>query len=326
MGATRRAIREGARLTKEGKLGDIDEKGITEQWPDYTTEDKYSWRYSSRRAAAWGESCWREREVWSEDTGAASAARLRAMRPTREWLRGAVLSANSGHPCAALVAVLVGAWWAAPLVRIITPAGAADHSDEADISEQNLDGDDDDSDDHDDKLRDDESALDSGHHDDGGGFADDGDAGLDTRMGERGFRRTPAAEAASGEDGDGGEEGTVWSANPAQCPSCGATSSALDVHVICGAVHGERPCAGAGGRCSGIPVIRQEFQRRAKELFDLAGCDERLASTPAGTHKYLALLLGGSRGIPGALAFDLADAFDETWGRWSQEQRLDGKS
>ena len=101
---------------------------------------------------------------------------------------------------------------------------------------------------------------------------------------------------------------------------------ALDIHVIYGAVHGELPCACAGGRCSGIPAIRQEFQRRATKLFELTGCDVRLASTPAGTHKYLALLLGGARGTPGALATELADAFEETWGRWSHEQRLDGKS
>jgi hypothetical protein len=330
MGATRRAIQEGARLTEEGMLDDGDKKVITEQWPDYTTEDKISWRSSSRRAASWGESSWREREVWSEDTGAASAALLRAMRPTREWLRWAVLSANSGHPRAVLVAVLVGAWWAAPLVRLITPAGAVDRGDEEKDTELDPGGDDNDDDsdseDSDDDSRDDDSAIDNDHHDDGSGFADDGDAHLDTRAGDRGFGRAPAATAATGDDGDGGDGGTVWSADPAHCPACGLTSTALDVHVICGAVHGERPCAGVGGRCSGIPAVRGEFQRRVKELFDLAGCNERLTSTPAGTHKYLALLLGGARGIPGVLSAELADAFEETWGRWSQKQRLDGKS
>jgi len=42
-------------------------------------------------------------------------------------------------------------------------------------------------------------------------------------------------------------------------------------------------------------------------------------STPAGTHKYLAMLLGGARGIPPSLAAELADAFDNTWGFWSHD-------
>ena len=99
------------------------------------TNDKSSWRYSCRRAAAWGESSWRNREVWSDETGTPSAALLCAMRPTRKWLRGVVLSANSGHQRATLVALLVGAWWAAPLVRLITPVGAAARSDEEEAAE-----------------------------------------------------------------------------------------------------------------------------------------------------------------------------------------------
>jgi len=34
---------------------------------------------------------------------------------------------------------------------------------------------------------------------------------------------------------------------------------------------GERPCAGAGGRCTGIPAVRSDYHRRATELFGLAG-------------------------------------------------------
>jgi hypothetical protein len=321
MGATRRAILEGARLTVEGEFGD-DEMGITEDWPDYLTDDKLSWRYSCRRAAAWDESSWRNREVWSDETGTQSAALLRAMKPTRKWLRGVVLSANSGHPRAALVALLVGAWWAAPLVRLITPVVRGE---EDEVPEPTPIDDDDDDDDEDlDKFRDDDGALDGGYHDDGGGFADDGDARLDERANERGFGREPSAAAASGVAGDGGDGDTAWSANPACCPSCGATSTALDVHVICGAVRGEPPCACTGGRCSGIPSVRTEFKRRATELFGLSGCDEWLANTPAGTHEYLAMLLGGARGLPIELAADLALAFDETWGFWSRDQRMAG--
>jgi hypothetical protein len=108
MGATQRAILEGARFTMEGELSHGSSPGITEHWPDYTTQDKIGWRGSSRRAAAWDESCWRVREVWSDDTGARSARLLRTMRTTREWLRWTVLGANSGRERVALVALLVG--------------------------------------------------------------------------------------------------------------------------------------------------------------------------------------------------------------------------
>ena len=37
MGVTQRAILEGARLTTEVELGDEDETGIVEHWPDYLT-------------------------------------------------------------------------------------------------------------------------------------------------------------------------------------------------------------------------------------------------------------------------------------------------
>ena len=80
----------------------------------------------------------------------------------------------------------------------------------------------------------------------------------------------------------------------------------------------------AGGRCTGIPAVRSEFLRRITELFAIAGCGEQLAYTPVGTHAYLALILGGARGLPPALAAELAVAFDETWGAWSHDQRLGG--
>ena len=169
-----------------------------------------------------------------------------------------------------------------------------------------------------------EGTLDGGYHDDDGGYADDGDANLDTSEGERGFGPAPSAAASSGVDGDGGDGDISWVASSAQCPACGATSAALDVHVICGTVHGERPCGCAGGWCAGIPAVRSEFRRRYTELFKLAGGAECLESTPAGTHEYLALILGGARGTPPALSAELAVAFDETWGDWSHEQRLRG--
>ena len=59
-------------------------------------------------------------------------------------------------------------------------------------------------------------------------------------------------------------------------------------------------------------------------LFGRAGLGELLASTEVGTHKHLALLLGGARGLPPALSAELAGAFDETWGYWSHDQRLSG--
>ena len=51
-GATRRAILEGARLTKAGELGNEDQPGVTEYWPDYRNVDKKGWRFLCRRAAA----------------------------------------------------------------------------------------------------------------------------------------------------------------------------------------------------------------------------------------------------------------------------------
>ena len=59
-------------------------------------------------------------------------------------------------------------------------------------------------------------------------------------------------------------------------------------------------------------------------MFEIAGYGWSLANTPAGTHKYLAILLGGARGLPFLLAAELADAFDETWGFWSSDQRRTG--
>ena len=324
MGATRRAISEGARLSEEGGRDVEDEFGITAHWPDYLAIGKSSWRFFCRRAAAWDESSWRNREVWDAETGAKSATLLRAIRPTREWLSSVVLRANSGHPRAALVALLVGAWWAAPLVRLVTPAVAAargvdEVAEEASyVDDSDSDGDSDDGD-----SRDGGGALDGGYHDDDSGFADDGDASLDARPGERGFAHAPSGARASGVPGDGSDSVT-WSAAPARCPCCGETSAALDVHVIYGAARGEQPCAGTGGRCVEIPAVRAEYLRRTKELFGRAGLGELLASTEVGTHKHLALLLGGARGLPPALSAELAGAFDETWGYWSHDQRLSG--
>ena len=70
--------------------------------------------------------------------------------------------------------------------------------------------------------------------------------------------------------------------------------------------------------------MRAEFQWRLLELFEIAGCGGALANTPIGTHKYLAMLLGGARGLPFLLAAELADTFHETWGFWSSDQRLTG--
>ena len=74
----------------------------------------------------------------------------------------------------------------------------------------------------------------------------------------------------------------------------------------------------------GRPAVRAKFQWRLLELFKIMGCGGALANTPIGTHKYLAMLLGGARGLPILLAAELADTFDEKWGFWSSDQRLTG--
>ena len=326
---TRRAILEGARLTKAGELGNEDQPGVTEYWPDYRNVDKQGWRFLCRRAAAWDESCWRAREVWSTATGAKSAALLRAMRPTRSWLRRVILNANSGHERAALAALLVGAWWAAPLVRLITPAAAeardaGEDEEPTEVHGAATDENDDDEGDHSAVSTDNKDNDLDGGHDDDGGLADDGDAHLDGHATERGFGQATSASAASGAEGDGGDGSAEWSATNACCPACNATSSALDVHVICGAVHGEAPCGSISGRCTGAPATRAEFLRRTNELFELWSCSAWLASAPTGTHMQLATLLGGVRGLPPGLSDDIAAVFDETWGEWSHEQRVGG--
>ena len=70
--------------------------------------------------------------------------------------------------------------------------------------------------------------------------------------------------------------------------------------------------------------MRTEFLRRTSELYAGAGCTELLQSSSPGSHRHLALLLGGTRGVPLELALEVATAFDETWGEWSSEQRLAG--
>ena len=64
-------------------------------------------------------------------------------------------------------------------MRLITPAGAVYHDETAEA-------DFDDRCDYHDETRDDDGVFDGGYYDDGGGFVDDGDAGLISRAGERG--------------------------------------------------------------------------------------------------------------------------------------------
>ena len=231
-----------------------------------------------------------------------------------------MLRGNSGHERAALVALLVGAWWAAPLVEIITHGDTPNTEDEAKKLEEE-EGDDD-------ELEDDvrgNETMDGHYHDDQDELADDGDYYLDSRADERGFGRTPTGATATGVHGDGGE-GLGWRRRHARCPACDATSAALDVHVVGGFVRGEAPCPGRGGRCSGAPEVRAEFLRRISALYANAGRAKLLQSSTPGTHRHLALLLGGARGVPLELALDISTAFDETWGGWSREQRLNGAS
>ena len=87
-GGTRDAIADATQMSSEGLLGDEDKPGITAHWPDCLSVGKSSWRLLCRHAVAWHESCWRQRKLWNEETGTASAALLRAMQPTRafQWL------------------------------------------------------------------------------------------------------------------------------------------------------------------------------------------------------------------------------------------------
>ena len=264
--------------------------------PGVTT--RAEWRLWAARVANGCGADWRRGALWQ--SSAPTGALLRAMRPSHGWLRTAARHAAASHARLALVALLCGAWWAAMESRVPPTAVAARHV-AADAALAGGAGGD--------EASDESASSDSGTDDDD----DDG--------GAAGIPGGAGGGSGGGGDGGGGAAAATprpWGAASWQeprCGACGARSSALPVHLVCGVVPGEPPCPAAR-------ATRRAFLGGAWRALGRAGCAREYERTGGiGTYETLALLVGGRRGLPRDLALELAANFAATWGAWSAAER-----
>jgi hypothetical protein len=102
----------------------------------------------------------------------------------------------------------------------------------------------------------------------------------------------------------------------AVCGACGQKSAALPVHFVAGKYLAEPACLGAiAERTTMVTgVINLCRQHRRPDLL------EATSTTPF-TYDVLSLATGARRGLPAALAADLAQNFADAWGEWSIPRR-----
>ena len=284
-------------------------------WPDPDIETKAQFRSRCRRAMWAAEDRHFDAEVWNMGDGAgngvarrASARLLRAMNPTVRWLDAEVLDARASKGRLSFVACVAGSAWFGSCVS--RRGRSYTHAQEPGVSASQA------------EVEADE--FEAG--DDEGGDREDRGPRFDADD-ERDAARVPRR---GGDDGAGhaagraawaGTVGTVGASEIAAteearfvCSLCGQLTVAPDVHAICGHYRGEAPCGGAQAGLT-PPAARAEFLRETDE------CWARHAGAPVpglrGTYAELAARVGGARGIPPALAADLARAYERTWGRWA---------
>ena len=300
---------------------------------------------------------WRGETLWAP-TGVASGALLRAARPTRAWLKGAILEAPASHGRAALAGLLSGAWCFACRSRVPSTSIAAGtgvyygiEEETRDAAHQGGDGSVDRACEEGDMYSGDAVGAWREHAEeevDRGEFSDDEDGDLEYSEGAGDVEADVNGGEEEGGDGDADREEDFFGFNDDDFPGAvgeaeqeeakgRAGYAAVDsrggggwVSPVCGAC-GARSKAldvhiitgGVPGEapCTGASTTRAEWKAKVNLLFEEEGLSELLDGAELQSYDELALSIGAMRRLPRLLALDLATAFVVHWGAWSANRR-----